>query len=64
MTQINAKIDDGLLEEFRDIIYKKSGLKKGDFKHALENAMVDYVLKYSDSTTAKQLAKRFKDEKR
>ena len=64
MTQINARVDDDLLNEFRHVIYEKYGLKKGDFKYALENAMVDYVLKYSDSAPAKQLAKRFKDEKR
>ncbi|AJM93200.1 MULTISPECIES: hypothetical protein [Nitrosopumilus] len=62
MTQINAKIDDEILQEFRHVIYEKYGLKKGDFKNALESAMVDYVLKYSKTDTAKELANRLKDE--
>jgi len=28
MTLINVKIDDQILTEFRDVIYKKSGLKE------------------------------------
>ena len=53
MVQINAKINDTLLKEFRHIIYEKYGLKKGDFKQALEAAMADYVIKYSKSDVAK-----------
>ena len=53
MPQINANIDDYLLKEFRHIIYKKYGLKKGDFKQALEAAISDYVIKYSKSDVAK-----------
>lgn len=56
MTQINAKIDDEILDDFRGIIYKKMGLKKGDFKKALENAMLDYIEKYSDSESAIETA--------
>jgi len=63
MPQINAKIDNDLLKEFRHVIYEKYGLKKGDFKNTLEDAMADYVIKYSKSDVAKQLAKRLKDEK-
>jgi hypothetical protein len=44
---INAKVDDNLVKEFRHVIYEKHGLKKGDFKNALEEAMVDYIQKYS-----------------
>ncbi len=63
MPQVNAKIDDVLLKEFRHVIYEKYGLKKGDFKKSLEAAMADYVIKYSKSGVAKQLAKRLKDNK-
>lgn len=50
MAIINAKIDDNLVKEFRHVIYEKHGLKKGDFKNALEEAMVDYIQKYSPHT--------------
>ena len=36
MTQINAKIDEEILKEFRDVIYTRLGLRKGDFKKSLE----------------------------
>ncbi|MGQ0376380.1 MAG: hypothetical protein ACT4OW_02610 [Nitrososphaerota archaeon] len=45
-SQISAKIDDGILKNFRDTIYFQYGLKKGDFKKALEDAMSEYVKKY------------------
>ncbi|MGH9991546.1 MAG: hypothetical protein ACREAZ_02740 [Nitrososphaera sp.] len=47
MAIINAKIDDKLVKEFRHVIYNMHGLKKGDFKNALEEAMLDYIRKYS-----------------
>ena len=47
MTQITANLDDRLLKEFRDVIYNKSGLRKGDFKKSLEEAIVEYITKYS-----------------
>lgn len=50
MAIINAKVDDNLVKEFRHVIYEKHGLKKGDFKNALEEAMVDYIQKYSPHT--------------
>ncbi len=62
MTQINAKIQDEILKEFRDVIYNRMGLKKGDFKKSLEDAMLDYILKYSKSPSAKEFAKRAKAE--
>jgi len=62
LSQINAKIDNDLLKEFRHVIYEKYGLKKGDFKQALEAAMADYVIKYSKSDVAKQLAKSLRDK--
>jgi hypothetical protein len=47
---INAKVDDNLVKEFRHVIYERHGLKKGDFKNALEEAIVDYIQKYSPHT--------------
>ena len=47
MVQITANLDDRLLKEFRDVIYNKSGLKKGDFKNSLEEAIKEYITKYS-----------------
>ena len=61
-TQINAKIDEQVLKEFRHVIYTKLGLKKGDFKKSLEDAMLDYVIKYSKSDDGKTFAKRAKAE--
>lgn len=62
MPQINAKINDEVLKEFRDVIYTRMGLKKGDFKKSLEDAMLDYILKYSKNEEAKDFAKRTKAE--
>jgi len=61
MTQVNAKIEDKILEEFRDVIYNRKGLKKGDFKDSLEEAMIDYILKHSKSESAREFAKRYKE---
>lgn len=47
MAIINAKVDDNLVKEFRHVIYEKYGLKKGDFKRALEEAMLDYIRKHA-----------------
>lgn len=52
MAIINAKIDDNLVKEFRHVIYNRHGLKKGDFKNALEEAMVDYIRKYAQEMQA------------
>jgi hypothetical protein len=49
---INAKIDDNLVKEFRHVIYNRHGLKKGDFKNALEEAMLDYIRKYAQEMQA------------
>ena len=49
---INAKLDDNLVKEFRHIIYQKHGLKKGDFKNALEEAIIDYIRKHSAEKAA------------
>ena len=47
MTQITANLDDRLIKEFRGVIYNKSGLRKGDFKKSLEDAIKEYIVKYS-----------------
>lgn len=60
MAQINANIDDIILKEFRDVIYTRKGLKKGDFRDSLEESILNYILKYSKSETAKELAKIIK----
>ena len=52
MAIINAKIDDNLVKEFRHVIYSRHGLKKGDFKNALEEAMLDYIRKYAQEMQA------------
>ena len=52
LTIINAKVDDNLVKEFRHVIYEKHGLKKGDFKNALEEAMLDYIRKYAAERAA------------
>jgi len=49
---INAKVDDSLVKEFRHVIYERHGLKKGDFKNALEEAMLDYIRKHAAEKTA------------
>lgn len=48
MTQITAKIDQEIINQFREIIYFKYGLKKGDFKKALEEAIKEYIEKHKD----------------
>ncbi len=48
MAQITANLDDRLLKEFRYVIYNKSGLRKGDFKISLEEAITEYITKYSN----------------
>ena len=53
MAIINAKIDDKLVKEFRHVIYSRHGLKKGDFKNALEEAMLDYIRKYAAEEMSK-----------
>jgi hypothetical protein len=63
MTQVNAKIDNKILEEFRDVIYTKKGLRKGDFKDSLEDALLDYILRYSKSQSAKEFVRNFKESK-
>lgn len=64
MGQINAKIDDQIVKEFRDVIYAKRGLKKGDFKDTLEDAMLEYILKYSKNDEAKNFVKEIRGKRK
>lgn len=48
MVQITANLDAKILKEFRDVIYNKSGLRKGDFKKSLEDAIQEYITKHSN----------------
>jgi len=57
---VNSNLDDGILKEFRDVIYHKRGLKHGDFKKTLEEAMLDYIIKYSKSGEGRNFAKKTK----
>jgi len=60
MKAINTKIDEQIFQEFRDVVYKRTGLKRGEFTKSVEEAMLDYILKYSKSKSAKEHAKRMK----
>jgi len=51
MAYVNANVNDEILKQFRDVIYRESGLKKGDFKRTLEEAMQEYIQKYSQSNS-------------
>jgi len=61
--QIAVEIDKEILARFRETIYHKTGLKKGDFKAAIEHAMLDYILRYSKSKNSLDFVKRIKEEK-
>jgi len=64
MQHINATVDDKILQEFRDVIYRRKGLRRGDFQQSLEEAMLEYILKYSKSEKTKELAKQAKKGKK
>ena len=51
MTQITADLDDKLLKEFRDVIYRRFGLRRGDFKKSLEEAITEYIEKHQNAKT-------------
>jgi hypothetical protein len=38
-------IDDQLEKEFREAVYTKMGMKKGNIKIAIEGAMKDWIVK-------------------
>ncbi|MGI0083328.1 MAG: hypothetical protein ACREAG_08510 [Nitrosopumilaceae archaeon] len=50
------------MKEFRDVIYVKYGLKRGDFKKAVEDAMLDYISSRSKSSSARDFVRRKKRE--
>jgi len=47
MTKINAYIDLIIYKKFRDMVFSNTDLKRGSMKTSLEEAMLDYVTKYS-----------------
>lgn len=59
MIQINVTVDDKILEEFRSVIYKTSGLQRGDLKKYLEIAMAEYIVRHSKFTESKKFAKDY-----
>jgi len=61
--QIAVEIDKEILARFRETIYHKTGLKKGDFKTAIEHVMLDHILKHSKSKNSLDFVKRIKEEK-
>jgi hypothetical protein len=44
-----ANLDNGLVQQFRSVIFRKHGLRKGDLSRALEEALIDYIKKYSNT---------------
>ena len=48
MSKIATKVNDDIMDAFRDTIYGKSRLKRGSIKYALEEAMKNYILKYKN----------------
>ena len=45
---INANIDEDLIKEFRGVVYRQSGLRKGDVANAIAQAIIDYTSKHKD----------------
>ena len=58
--QISVDIDSEILSRFRETIYYKMGLRKGDFKMAVELAMLDYIQKHSKSKDSLDFVKQIK----
>jgi len=48
--QFNTKVDDKILQTFREVVYMNTGLKKGALSKALEEAMLDYIAKHLSKT--------------
>ncbi len=61
--QISVDIDREILARFRETIYYRMGLKKGDFKTAVELAMLDYIQRHSKSKDSLGFVKRIKEER-
>jgi hypothetical protein len=49
MTHINLAIDDNLDVQFRNEVNRRLGMKKGNIKIAMEEAMRDWIKKGSNS---------------
>lgn len=45
MARINLVIDDDLDEQFRNEVAKRLGMKKGNIKIAIEEAMIEWIAK-------------------
>jgi hypothetical protein len=45
VAKINQIIDDQLDDEFRNGVLKKYGMRRGNLKKALEEALVDWIKK-------------------
>jgi hypothetical protein len=43
MGKINISIDDNLERRFREEIFKRLGMKKGNIQHAIEEAMEIWI---------------------
>ncbi|MGI0083301.1 MAG: hypothetical protein ACREAF_02750 [Nitrosopumilaceae archaeon] len=64
VAKITTTIDDKILTKFRDAVYNTKGLKKGDIKNALEDAMLDYVQKYNQTLSTKETAKKLRTRRK
>ena len=47
MAQLNVEIDSEIMTDFLDLIYIDQVTKDSDLKRALEEAMLDYIVKYA-----------------
>lgn len=47
MGKINISLDDDVEEKFREAIYQRMGMKKGNISKALEEAILQWVKTYN-----------------
>ena len=57
MSIISTDINENILLEFKNTVFLKNGLKHGDFKEALQEAMEDYIRKHFDSSIILEFSK-------
>ena len=57
MSIISTNVNENILLEFKNTIFHKSGLKHGDFRESLQEAIEDYIRKYFDSPSIVELEK-------
>jgi hypothetical protein len=50
MGKIDLIISDELEKKFRDNVYKRYGLKRGNIKTAIEEAIADWIEKQSNKS--------------